>query len=115
MTDEDAIEHQGMFNMIHNNSTNKVDFIIRKSEIYRATEFKRRQRVQMDDMPIWIVAPEDLIVSKLFWAKDSFSEMQIKDIRNLFLAIKNLDNEYIYNWVQKLELNEIFQEVNADA
>ena len=71
--------------------------------------------MQLGDLSIWIVAPEDLILSKMFWAKDSLSEMQIKDVRNLFSNIKYLDNEYIEDWVQKLDLNEVFDKVKADA
>jgi len=29
------------------------------------------------------VSKEDLIISKLFWAKDSRSEVQLGDVRNL--------------------------------
>lgn len=112
---DEAIKYQSMFNIIHNHTANKIDFIIRKDAAYRAIEFKRRKRMQLGELSIWIVAPEDLIVSKMFWAKDSLSEMQIRDVRNLFSNIKNLDNEYIQDWVQKLELNEVFDKVKADA
>lgn len=108
---DEAIRHQGMFNMIHIESVYKVDFIILKDVSYRDTEFKRRQRILLGDTPIWIVAPEDLIISKLFWSKDSLSEMQIKDIKNIILSVKNLDQEYIHSWVQKLELIQIYEKV----
>ncbi|NGX47620.1 MAG: hypothetical protein K1000chlam3_00999 [Chlamydiae bacterium] len=110
----DAIEYQGMFNIIHNNSVLKIDFIIRKDISYRDTEFKRRHRVQFENSPIWIVAPEDLILSKLFWAKDSLSDMQLKDVKNL-LSLKNLDKAYIDKWVQKLNLEHIYERVEVHA
>ncbi|NGX27342.1 MAG: hypothetical protein K940chlam6_01276 [Chlamydiae bacterium] len=110
----EAIEYQGMFNIIHNNSVLKIDFIIRKDISYRDTEFKRRHRVQFENSPIWIVAPEDLILSKLFWAKDSLSDMQLKDVKNL-LSLKNLDKAYIDKWVQKLNLEHIYERVEVHA
>lgn len=111
----EAIEHQGIFNIIHNEFVFKVDFIVRKNALYRNIEFKRRYRVLLENAPIWIVAPEDLIISKLFWAKDNQSELQIKDVKNLLLSLKNLDEDYIRKWVQTLDLNHIYQKVKTDA
>ena len=110
----EAILRQGMFNIVHNNSIFKVDFIIRKNSSYRQAEFQRRRRAELNDLPVWIVSPEDLIISKLFWAKDSFSELQIKDVRNLLASIKNLDEKYIRKWVQELELQAIDEKVRSN-
>lgn len=107
----EAVEHEGMFNIIHNHSVFKIDFIIRKDSSYRNTEFRRRNRIELDGTQIWIVSPEDLIISKLFWAKDSLSDLQLRDVKNLRASIKNLDEKYIGNWVQKLELNTIYEKV----
>jgi len=109
----EAIKHQGMFNIIHNATVFKIDFIVRKNSAYRSIEFQRKQRVLLHGIPVWIVAPEDLIISKLFWAKDSFSEMQLKDIRNLFTSLKNLDSEYIQKWVDTLKLKTIYERINS--
>lgn len=107
----EAIKHSSMFNIIHNDSIFKIDFIIRKNETYRTVEFQKRRQVKLDNTQIWIVAPEDLIISKLFWAKDSFSEMQLKDVQNLISSIRNLDRDYISKWVQELGLSAIYKMV----
>lgn len=112
---KEAIKHQGMFNIIHNDSVFKIDFVVLKDTAYRSTEFLRKRQVQMDNVQIWIVAPEDLIISKLDWAKDSLSKMQLDDIRNLFLAVNDLDKDYIDMWVRKLELSHIYEKVQKDA
>jgi hypothetical protein len=109
-----AIEHQGMFNIIHNEFVFKVDFIVRKDTSYRHTEFQRRRQVFLDMAFIWIVAPEDLIISKLAWAKNSLSEMQLKDVKNLLLTLRDLDKEYLNRWVETLELDYVYQKVNSD-
>lgn len=110
-----AIEHQGMFNIIHNDSIIKIDFIIRKDLPYRNTEFERRRKIKIDNEEIWIVSPEDLIISKLFWAKDSFSEMQIKDVKNLMGALNNLDKGYIEKWINLLKLDHVYERLKQDA
>ena len=107
----EAIDQRGMFNLIHNESIIKVDLIVRKDSPYRKTEFERRQKFPLKDFEIWIVRPEDLILSKLFWAKESLSEMQLGDVKNLLLSVKNLDTVYLRHWVESLHLQEIYEKV----
>ena len=106
---KEAIKHQGMFNIIHDQTVFKIDFIVRKDSSYRTTEFQRKQKLILGNSPIWIVSPEDLVISKLFWAKDSLSEMQLKDIKNILESVKNIDNDYIIQWVQNLDLEAIYK------
>lgn len=105
------IKKRGMFNIIHHEAIVKIDFIIRKESDYRELEFKRRRQVNLGETPIWIVSAEDLILSKLFWAKDSLSEMQLKDVKNIFQNVPNLDRHYIGKWVDLLGLYEVHERV----
>jgi len=107
----DAIDTQSMFNAIHNDSIFKIDFIICKDSSYRQVEFERRRQIECHGQLIWIVAPEDLILSKLEWAKDSLSTIQLKDVKNLLTSIKTLDLSYIDFWIQKLELQNVYKKV----
>jgi hypothetical protein len=109
----EAITHEGMFNIIHNASVYKIDFVIRKDSPYRDTEFQRRREIDLDGTPMWIVSPEDLILSKMFWSKDSLSDFQLRDVRNLLSSVKNLDVKYIQKWVQTLELNAVYDKVKS--
>jgi len=59
-----------------------------------------------------VVSLEDLIISKLYWAKDSLSEIQINDIRNLMKSDYNL--EYVQRWCKNLNLEEILAKVNNE-
>lgn len=110
----DAIKHQSMFNIIHNETIFKVDFVIRKKSSYRAEEFQRRRRMELDGIPIWIVALEDLIISKLLWAKDSMSDFQLRDVKNLLTSAKNLDKEYVEKWIQTLGLKCVYEKAATD-
>ena len=78
-----AIGRRSMFNLVHGETTIKVDFVVLKDTPYRQAEFRRRREIDIGTCQIWIVSCEDLILSKLVWAKDSKSEMQLKDVRNL--------------------------------
>lgn len=106
---ESSIAQQSLFNLIHNESVIKVDCIVRKQSEYRLTEFNRRQRIKIEDFETWIASKEDLILSKLFWAKDSHSELQLRDVKNLIST--GCDQAYIQRWTQELGVTNLWQEV----
>ena len=105
---QNAITRQSMFNLIHYAHSIKVDFVILKSSAYRQHEFARKQRITINDFEIWIVSKEDLILSKLIWAKDSHSEMQLRDVKNLLLT--GYDEDYVNEWAKKLGLAQTLEE-----
>jgi hypothetical protein len=74
-------------------SLTKVDIMVRKHEEYRHHEFERRVRLRVADFDAWVVSKEDLILSKLVWARDSQSSRQFSDVENLIAA--GCDMEYL--------------------
>jgi len=109
---DSAIAHQSLFNLIHQESVIKVDCIVRKQCAYRLTEFNRRQRIKIQDFETWIVSKEDLIISKLFWAKDSHSELHLRDVKNLVST--GCDCAYIERGTHELGLDKLWQESSHD-
>ncbi len=107
---EKEVLRKGMFNLIHSQYAVKVDFIIRKDSEFQKTAFSRRKELLVENKPAWFISPEDLILAKLDWAKDSHSEMQLKDVRNLIKAVASLDIDYIKKWVSKLGLEKLYKE-----
>ena len=103
-----SIAQESLFNLIHQESVIKVDCIVRKNTPYRRAEFERHQRITIEDFSIWIASKEDLIVSKLWWAKDSHSEQQLRDVKNL--AGTGCDTDYIEHWTQELGIFNLWQE-----
>ena len=79
---------------------------------YRRLEFERRRSIFFEGLKIDITSPEDLVISKLYWAKDSLSETQLRDVRNLLNTVCNINIDYIRKWVAKLELDEIYKDVH---
>lgn len=108
----DAIERRSMFNAIHVAEALKVDFVVRKDEPYRVEELSRRRRVRLGESELWAVAPEDLVLSKLVWGKDSESELQLRDVRNL-LASASLDRHYLDEWARRLGVAELLEKARA--
>lgn len=57
-----------------------------------------------------VTSPEDLILSKICWMKETMSETQMRDVKNLLRA-EGLDMDYIEEWRGRLGLEEIFTKV----
>lgn len=112
-TVRDEIARNGMFNVINNQSIVKVDFIIKNEGEFTQNQFKRRRNIDIDGVKVWVVSPEDLVISKLLWAKDSESEMQLKDVKNILDTVEILDMDYIQNWVRKYNLSCLFDRINT--
>jgi len=72
---KDAVQQRSMFNLIHNESLVKIDFVVRKETPYRKTEFERRRLVRLENTDVYVVSKEDLILSKIYWARKSRSEV----------------------------------------
>jgi predicted nucleotidyltransferase len=103
-----AIANTSLFNVIHNQALIKVDCIVRKGTKYRLLEFERRREVSLQDIKVWIVSKEDLIISKLYWARDSHSEFQLRDVRNLLTS--GYDSAYLAEWARKLGVHDLLEE-----
>ena len=95
-------------NVVHMPTLVKIDLIPRKGGDYRLLEFQRRRKVDFAGIPLWIVCPEDLVLSKLEWARESRSELQMKDVRALLGT--SLDQAYLNEWADRLGLAALLRE-----
>jgi len=100
---QDAVKRRSMFNIIDHASGFKADFVVLKDEPFRQEEFNRRKKVDFFDKAIYVVSPEDLLISKLIWIQEYQSAQQAEDIKNLSV-IENMDWPYIKKWISKLNL-----------
>lgn len=100
----DAVLRHDEFNFIDGETGVKVDFWVRDTrDPFDASRFKRRVKKQILGEPIYFVAPEDLILIKLKWHKDSGSSRQLEDIESIFkISSDKLDLVYIEKWAKKL-------------
>lgn len=109
---EKAVKNKSTFNIIHNEKIIKIDFIVAKETEHGQIEFSRKTKERIDDFSLFVVSPEDLILSKLAWAKEFSSEIQLRDVKNIILFNKNnLDYDYLKKWSRKLSLEQSLEEV----
>jgi hypothetical protein len=98
------VDDHTMFNIIDHVSGFKADFVILKNNEFRQEEFSRRIQMDFYGKTIFVVSPEDLLISKLIWIQDYQSPLQMEDIKNL-AKLDNLDRVYISKWITKLKLH----------
>ena len=103
-----AVESERLFNLMHFGSGVKVDLIVRKSTEYRQLEFSRRRCIELGTIQTWIVSREDLILSKLVWARDSKSELQMRDVKQLLDG--PCDEHYLRQWAKALDVEALLEE-----
>lgn len=105
----EATRRKGMFNIIHNESFMKADFIVKKNDEYSREAFARRQSLDLGGTPVWVISAEDLVLSKLAWGKESQSEFQLRDIRQVIAGVSTLDWNYIRTWSAVLDVDAYLQ------
>lgn len=104
-----AVDRKSMFNLISNEHGGKIDCIIQKNTDFARSSFSRRYKVSVAGIEFWNTTREDLIISKLLWAKDTRSEMQIRDVANL--TSTDYDAMYVRHWIVQQGLLDIWSEV----
>ena len=104
-----AIFHKSLFNIVNEQHGGRIDCIVMKDTEFARVSFSRRYEVSVSGVDFWTTTKEDLIVAKLNWAKDTHSEMQIRDIANITRT--EYDSAYVDKWIEQLGLTSIWSEV----
>jgi len=108
----EAMRQRSMFNVIDSELGWKADLIFRKDNPYHLSEFNRRMKARVMGIDLWILSPEDVILSKLNWAKNSESNIQYRDVLGVIkLQWDKLDWEYVRHWAKELGVEETLEKV----
>lgn len=109
-----AILGKGVFNIILHKTSFKIDIIsLDEENVYEAEKFKNRIKINFHNREIFVISPEDLIISKLLWSKSALgSERQFKDCESIYkLNSDTLDLNYINKWVKILKVEDEFNKL----
>lgn len=103
----EALAHGNMFNIIDYHSGWRVDLILKKARPFSDEEFSRRTEVELAGLRLTVSTAEDILISKLEWAKLGESQRQIEDAAGVIrVQGSNLDTAYVERWVRELGLAE---------
>jgi hypothetical protein len=113
---QNALVDKMMFNVIDNQSGWKADFIIRKDRPFSIREFERRCSAQIKGLDVWTTSPEDIILCKLEWAKNSQSEQQFRDALGVAVVQwEHLDKDYLRKWAKQLQVEDSLRQILEQA
>ena len=104
----DAISRKFMFNVLHQETLVKVDCVMRKDNEFQKAAFSHRRKIDFSGFDIWIIGKEDLILSKLNWAKTTRSEMQMRDVASILR--NGYDENYVEEWALKSGVEDLLRE-----
>jgi hypothetical protein len=105
----EAFDHRDMFNVIDMETGWKIDLILRKPRPFSKAEFERRNRADWLGVRTYVASAEDVILSKLEWAKLSGgSERQIGDVVGVIeMRGEQLDRAHIEHWLDDLGVRDL--------
>ena len=113
----DAVRHQTLFHVIDMESGWKVDFVPRKRRPFSKEELRRRERIEVLGVPLWVATVEDVedtIIAELEWAHlGGGSARQLEDVAELMRLAGDSDRAYIERWVADLGLTALWTTVLA--
>jgi len=112
----DALRQRSQFNVMDYGSHWKIDFILRQSTPFDASRFARRELVDIAGVRLYAASAEDVLITKLWWAKLGESERQIIDAAGIIrVQAAKLDSGYVEKWVSVLDLDQQWKAARANA
>jgi hypothetical protein len=109
----DSVQRHTSFNILHLDTTFKVDIFVAKPRSFDRAQLTRRQMLQLGESPTqvaYVVSAEDIILAKLEWYKlgNQVSDRQWRDIVGVLkVQGEQLDRAYLQQMAQELRVTDI--------
>jgi hypothetical protein len=116
-----AIEHHSCFNLIHYETSFKVDIFIPKPRTFDRMQLGRRTLVIVTTDPerrLYVTSPEDVILSKLEWYRigGEVSDRQWRDIIGVLKTqAGTIDLEYLREWAKELKVSDLLKRTLTES
>jgi hypothetical protein len=110
-----SLQMGGSFNLIHLESSLKIDFFPLRKRSFSQQEFSRRQPrllLRESTAPAYVATAEDTILAKLEWfrAGGEVSENQWRDVAGILkVQAGNLDLAYLQRWSRELQVGDLLE------
>jgi hypothetical protein len=115
-----ALRQTSSFNLIHFDTSFKVDVFIAKSD-FQKQEIERRQLKKLgseSNYCFYFSTPEDIVLAKLDWYRkgNCLAAQQWSDISNVIrIQGERLDIEYLRYWASELQLGDLLEQALKDS
>ena len=113
----DAIDAEGMFNIIDANEGDRIDFWMLTNEPFDQSRFSRKYAEDVMGFSLQVSSPEDTILAKLKWAQLSGgSEKQFADALRVYeIQYAKLNLDYLTNWAETLNVESALKRLQDTA
>lgn len=104
-------------NITHLETIENIDLMISGQEEYDLIKFDRKRLYTLPGSgEVAIASPEDVIISKLIWRRESQSDKQWRDILGVLkVQQEKLDFAYLQSWVERFGLEQDWQRAKVEA
>lgn len=101
----------------HQETIARADLILADNSEFEQEKFKRQRAIIIPKRgTLYLVSPEDLILSKLRWCQQSQSEKQTRDVLGIMkVQNQNLDINYLNEKAAQLQLCQLLNQVISEA
>jgi hypothetical protein len=116
-----ALQSHGSFNLIHFETSFKIDLFVQGPGEFEQQLLARSRKVGLTEggrKDVCVVSPEDIVLLKLRWFRETAgtSEHQWGDVLGVLgVQGKALDYDYMTRWARELGLNELLDRAIAEA
>jgi hypothetical protein len=117
-----AIADRSCFNLIHLQTSFKVDIFVLKGRVYDRAALGRKEKRSIDrdlpDIQVFLATPEDTVLAKLEWYRlgNEVSDRQWRDILGILkLQCGRLDLDYMKKWAAELQVADLLERAEKEA
>lgn len=90
----------------------KIEVFILGEDAHDQERFRRRRQVQLLNRPAYILAVEDVIITKLRWAAHLNRAKDIEDVRNVVnVQADRIDWNYVLPWCEQHGTRELLDKI----
>ncbi len=107
----------GQMRILHQERIERADLMVAGSEEFDQIQFERRQSIKVaEEVSLYYVSPEDLVLNKLLWRRNSLSDQQWRDVLGILkVQSEILDISYLREWASRLDLIEVLDQAMVQA
>ncbi len=117
---EDMLSGRGrVLSVTHMEKVLNADIVLNTDTVFDRSKMQRRRLESIDEegnTQFWLASPEDVILAKLLWRRQSQSEKQWRDVLGILkVQVETLNYSYLMEWAEQLLIAEQLNQALKEA